>query len=153
MKKYKFSRTLHVWIALFAFFIGCGTNQAMIANSPARGPSATKTFAADLKEGGRLVIWRAPNLGNNLFVNLRIDGRGFTSIGYGHNYETILPPGRHVLTITGTPRMRYHQDAWVMTLDVQAGQTYSFTAVLEADQQVVLRRSPRGATNSGGRGR
>jgi hypothetical protein len=152
MKRDKFRGTLHVCIILVAFFIGCGTNHGMAANSPAHGSSATKTFAASGQEGGRLVIWRVPNLGNRLFVNLLIDGKGFTTIGFGHNYETILPSGRHVLTVSATPRVSYLHDTWVMTLDVQPGQTYSFTALMEGDR-LVLRKSSSGATNSGGRGR
>ena len=151
MKKYKFRGTMRVCILLVAFFIGCGTNQGMIANSPARRSSATKTFATGVQEGGRLVIWRVPNLGNRLFVNLLIDGKGFTTIGFGHNYETILPPGRHVLTVSATPRISYLHDTWVMTLDVQRGQTYSFTALMEGDR-LVLKGSSRGGTNSSGRG-
>jgi hypothetical protein len=152
MKKYKFRGALRVCIVLVAFLIGCETNQGMTADSPAPRSSATKTFAAGAQGGGRLIIWRVPNLGNRLFVNLLIDGKGFTTIGFGHNYETILPPGRHVLTVSATPRISYLHDTWVMTLDVQRGQTYSFTALMEEDR-LVLKRSSRGATNSIGRGR
>src|SRR5207249_8540469 len=47
----------------------------------------------------RLVIKRNPNLGFNVIVRLWIDGQPAGSLGYGHTFQGILPPGRHVLAV------------------------------------------------------
>jgi hypothetical protein len=96
-------------------------------------PDAT---ASNNKGGGRLVIRRIPNLGNDVIVNLSVDGAAFVSILYGHNYETFLPAGRHVLLVKATPRAVF-RDPWRMTLNVRSGQVYRFTALVESPYLVL----------------
>jgi hypothetical protein len=75
----------------------------------------------------RLIIERIANLGNDVYVDLYIDGTPVAAIAYGSNYEGLLPPGRHVLSVLATPNPKW-PTPWEMTLDVQSGQTYRFTA-------------------------
>jgi hypothetical protein len=74
-----------------------------------------------------LIIERVANLGNFIYVDLYIDGTPVAAIAYGSNYEGLLPPGRHVLAVLPTPSPKW-PTPWEMTLDVQSGQTYRFTA-------------------------
>jgi hypothetical protein len=70
----------------------------------------------------RLNINRIPDLGNFVIVRLWIDGMWAGSIGYGHTYEGLLSPGRHVLTVLAGPNPKW----WIpsqLILDVQSGQT------------------------------
>jgi hypothetical protein len=92
-------------------------------------PGAVKGFAFGQSANvpARLIIERVANLGNFIYVDLYIDGAWVTAIGYGSNYEGLLRPGRHVLAVLATPSPKW-PTPWEMTLDVQSGQTYSFTA-------------------------
>ena len=94
---------------------------------------------AESQSGAILVVRRIPNLGNNIFVDLAIDGRRVASIGYGHTYQTVLPPGRHVLAVLATPHPNY-REWWTTEVHVRAGQTYSYTAARFAGQ-LILRRN------------
>src|SRR5438552_3799503 len=75
----------------------------------------------------RLVIRRIPNLGFNVIVRLWIDGQPVAALGYGHSYQGVLTPGRHVLAVLATPMSR-SPIPWEMPLNAQSGQTYVFTA-------------------------
>jgi hypothetical protein len=60
-----------------------------------------------------------------------------TSIAYGHTYEGLLPPGRHVLSVLPTPNPRW-KIPWQTTLNVQNGQTYNFTAMGDGSGLLIL---------------
>ena len=93
-------------------------------------------FATGKNDGGQLVIKRSPSLGNRLIVALTIDGAS-ASIGYGHTYRAYLKPGHHKLSVIATPKPQ-NTEAWQMSLDVQTGQTYTFTAQSGPKRQLVL---------------
>ena len=98
--------------------------------------SSDSVFATGMKDGGRLVIKRAPSLGNRLIIGLKIDGVS-ASIGYGHTYRVYLRPGHHTLSVIATPKPQ-NAEPWQMSLDVQAGETYTFTAQSGPSRQLVL---------------
>ena len=75
----------------------------------------------------RLIIKRPPGLGNNVIVKVRLDGKPFASIGYGHTFEGSLPPGKHVLAVQATPAPKYVTKRKI-TVNAQPGQTYVFVA-------------------------
>jgi hypothetical protein len=116
-------------IAITAFAI-----TSLVANEKPAGSDSV--FATGMKDGGRLVIKRSPSLGNRLIVALKIDGAS-ASIGYGHTYRAYLRPGHHTLSVLATPRPQ-NTEPWEMSLDVQAGQTYTFTAQSGPKRQLVL---------------
>ncbi len=84
-------------------------------------------FVQPVTDPARLIIRRIPNLGNQVVVNLYVDGVATAGIGYGRSYETFLRPGRHVLSVRTTPHAKWLLP-WDTILDVRDGQTYSFTA-------------------------
>jgi hypothetical protein len=88
-------------------------------------------------EPARLVIRRIPNLGNNVIVDLRIDGAPGGSIAYGHAYETFLPPGRHILSVRASPTPRW-TTRWNMVLNAHSGRSYFFTALGDHSGNLVL---------------
>jgi hypothetical protein len=76
---------------------------------------------------GDLVIIRAPDLGNNVFVEVRIDGFKAGGILWGQSYEHALTAGRHVITVKlGPAQFTYLPSS--ITLDVHPGRTYRFQA-------------------------
>lgn len=74
---------------------------------------------------GRLVVKRSPKLGNNIIVDMMIDGKKAGSLTYGRSFVTTLPAGSHVLSVLPTPRPVY-KTRWEMTLNVEPGKTYQF---------------------------
>lgn len=125
----KISRVSALTIVISVFAIA-----TIAAKEKASGP--TSVFATGMKDGGRLVIKRAPSLGNRLIVSVKIDGES-VSIGYGHTYRAYLKPGRHTLSVMATPKPQV-AEPWEMSLDVQAGQTYTYTAQSGGKRQLVL---------------
>ena len=126
----KISGVSALTIAFTAFAISTAAAKEKVS------PGSDSVFATGMKDGGRLVIKRAPSLGNRLVVAIKIDGAS-ASIGYGHTYRTYLRPGRHTLSVQATPKPQ-NMEPWQMSLDVQAGQTYTFTAQGGGKRQLVL---------------
>jgi hypothetical protein len=122
MKTLNYStRSAILLLMVLLFFSAFVAGQAVGADP--RSPHA----AAPSQAPARLVIRRMPNLGFNVIVQLWIDGQQTATLGYGHTYQGVLTPGRHVLAVLATPRSR-SRIPWEMPLNVQSGQTYIFTA-------------------------
>jgi hypothetical protein len=124
----KIYRTLSCHIFIFALasivLVACET-------SPAPAPVANTT--QNMKGGGRLVILRAANMGEDLTVNLKIDGKVAANIDVGGQYNARLAAGPHVLTVLATP----NRDAVSPTqtrIVVKPGQTYTFTAMWRGER-------------------
>lgn len=79
---------------------------------------------------GLLRIKHSPTTGMNVTFAVYIDGAKVGVFSRGHVYEHSLSPGRHNLVVTRTGR----GDSWRGTLEVQAGQTYSFVAKVTPDE-------------------
>jgi hypothetical protein len=120
----------------------------ILAPSQAADPTAESHRAVITKSGstepsiedGRLVVRRPPNLGNNVIVDLYIDGVAALPIVYGQTYAGLLKPGRHVLSVVASPGAIWPTQSKTV-LDVQKGQTYSFNAVDDGSGQLVLKGS------------
>src|SRR5262249_58020654 len=80
---------------------------------------------ADARSTGRLIVSRDPNLGRNLVVNLRIDGRSVANIGRGSQFNRSVWTGRRVLSVSAWPSASRSNST---ELDVRRGRTYRFTA-------------------------
>ena len=65
---------------------------------------------------------------DRVIVDLYVDGVALAAIGFGHTYEGVPAPGRHVLWVLPTPSPRWGNPAQ-MILDARNGQTYSFTVM------------------------
>ena len=85
------------------------------------------------KPGGRLIVIRAANCGWNIAANLKMDGRTIANIVQGRRYDHHIPAGRHVLTIAAVPNLTRSQPGSI-TVNVQPGGTYIFTALWDGDQ-------------------
>jgi hypothetical protein len=103
-------------------FTGCATNQAT-APIPANS--------------GRLLINRVANFGSNMALVVSVDGKDVGSFTEGRNYSGYLPAGQHVITARVDPNMTGARPAR-KTLNVKAGQTYSFTAGLSGGNMTLV---------------
>ena len=97
----------------------------------------TSAFVQPVRDPARLIIRRIPNLGNDVIVDVYVDGAPFAAIGYGHTYEGILPPGRHVLSVLATPRPKWPTPTQII-VNVRSGQTYAFTAMGDGSGSLTL---------------
>ena len=84
--------------------------------------------AAAPPNSGHVLIYRVPNFGTNLSLVVSVDGKDVGSFAEGRNYSGYLPAGKHTLTARVDPNQGGIRPGKT-TLTVQAGQTYSYTAV------------------------
>jgi hypothetical protein len=104
-------------------FTGCATNQAT-APIPANS--------------GHLLIYRVANFGSNMAMVVSVDGKDVGSFTEGRNYSGYLPAGQHTIVARVDPNMTGAHPAR-KTLDVKAGQTYSFTAGLVGGNMTLVK--------------
>ena len=139
MKRYSYrSRNALVLIATCLFLSGYTANQAM--SYDARSSHAAVGWSVPVQPvygAARLNINRIPDLGNFVIVRLWIDGMWAGSIEYGHTYEGLLPPGRHVLTTLASPNPK----RWIpsqLIVDVRSGETYDLIAMGDGSGHLIL---------------
>jgi hypothetical protein len=104
-------------------FTGCATNQASAPIPP---------------NSGHLLINRVANFGSDLSLVVSVDGKDVGSFTEGRNYSGYLTAGQHVITARVDPNQT-GAGAARKTLDVKAGQTYSFTAGLSGGNMTLVR--------------
>ena len=80
-----------------------------------------------------MIVARVANFGTFNYLNLFVDGVYVANLGYLRSYEAVLPPGRHVLSVT--PEQEYCTHTIV---NAKPGRTYAFTAFWINDDQVRL---------------
>ena len=100
--------------------------------------SQSGTSSAPPPNSGQLLINRAPNFGSNMALVVSVDGKDVGSFTEGRNYSGYLPAGQHVITARVDPNQAGAGPAR-KTLNVKAGQTYSYTAVLSGGNMTLVR--------------
>jgi hypothetical protein len=104
---------------------GCETTQSGAASAPP-------------PNSARLLINRVANFGSDLSLVVSVDGKDVGSFTEGRNYSGYLPAGQHVITARVDPNQTGAAPAR-KTLNVKAGQTYSFTAGLSGGNMTLVR--------------
>ena len=92
---------------------------------------AGATPAASAADGGRLVISGSPVLGQNVAMTIKIDDQIVGTLMHGRTFDKYMAPGRHVVTVVPNRLL----GNWVATLDVRAGQTFSY--VVKANTKAI----------------
>ena len=136
-ENYKINRGLTVLINACLLLFSC----ALITPAEAKSqPAAERTTASNQPqpEAGRLIIRRLPNIGANVIVDLYVDGKPFGSVQYGETFDGSLPTGRHELSVEATPRPSDNTRT-SMPIQVQGGETYTFTAEDNGSGKLVLK--------------
>jgi hypothetical protein len=82
---------------------------------------------AATENSGHLAIYRVANFGSDLGLVVSIDGKDAGTFSEGNNYSGDLPAGEHTIIVRVDPNRTDAQPAKI-TLNVVAGQTYSYTA-------------------------
>jgi hypothetical protein len=88
---------------------------------------------------GCLRMKHSPVLGINIPITVWIDGNLAGPFAKGHVFERCLTPGRHTI-YAARPRNLF--DAHYGTLDVRAGETYSFVVKVTPNRVVLQPSGP-----------
>ena len=125
MKKY--SSIIYILSLACAGIIlsGCQTTQSGAASAPP-------------PNSARLLVNRVANFGSDLSLVLSVDGKDVGSFTEGRNYSGYLSAGQHVIIARVNPNLTGAGPAQ-KTLNVKAGQTYSFTAGLSGGKMTLVR--------------
>lgn len=108
------------------FLAGCETTQSGAATAPPPPNSA------------RLLVNRVANFGSDLSLVLSVDGKDVGSFTEGRSYSGYLSPGQHTITARVDPNQAGTLPAR-KTLNVKAGQTYSYTAGQSGGSMTLVR--------------
>jgi hypothetical protein len=115
-------------LLIVALTLACGVITSAAIASPVAPPRSNP---------GRLIIRRAANLGDGLFLDVNIDGANAATIGMGRTYRGSLSPGKHEISVILRPNQLFLSPT-KKTLMVEGGKTYAFTAMWQG-QNLVLR--------------
>ena len=92
-------------------------------------------------ENARLVVTRTANFGTFEYVNLFVDGVHVADLGVNQSYDAVLPPGKHVLSISTSPQAYRRTTPTERRVNAEPGKTYAFTAFWKDREQAYLRKS------------
>ena len=127
-----------ILIAACLFFDGYAVNQAFSGDlQSGRAALAEPASVRHVNSSASLIIYRTANIGNDVVVNLWLDGSPFGLIIYGQTYVGFLPHGRHVLSLTVSPNPKWPGFETKIALNVRDGQTYTFTAMGNSGQLIL----------------
>src|SRR5262249_62157019 len=85
---------------------------------------AVSIGTAAARSVGRLIVSRDPNLGRNMVVNLRLDGRTVANLVPGSSFNRSVWTGRRTLTVSAWPNTSRSSST---VLNVRRSRTYVFT--------------------------
>jgi hypothetical protein len=120
----------YVSLKLIMIAIAC----SFAASTPLQAGEATLNTVS-VPSPARLIVARVANFGTFNFLNLFVDGVYVANLGYLRSYEAVLPPGRHVLSVT--PEQEYCTHT---IINAEPGETYAFTAQWKNNHEVYLER-------------
>jgi len=118
-------------LAICAWLVAGATQVASAADSKPAPQQTGAIFATSLADGGRLVISGSPVLGQNVAMTIKIDDQIVGTLMHGRTFDKYMAPGRHVVTVVPNRLL----GNWVATLDVRAGQTFSY--VVKANTKAI----------------
>ena len=93
--------------------------------------------SASSGDNARLVVTRGANFGILESVNVFVDGVQVAELELSQNYDAVLPPGEHVLSISANPKAD-KQRATQRRVTAKPGQTYAFKAVWRSAEYASL---------------
>ena len=96
------------------------------------------TLQARSADNARLIVNRSAAFGVEESINLAVDGVQVAVLGINQNYDGALPPGRHVLSISTNPRTYGQNSPNRISVNVEPGKTYTFTAVWDDSERASL---------------
>ena len=103
----------------------------------------TRSHSAQAPSGdpARLVVTRSANFGTFQYLILFVDGVHVADLGLDQSYETMLLPGRHVLSVSTTPQGYRYTAPTRRRVNAEPGETYAFTAFWKNSDQAYLEKN------------
>jgi hypothetical protein len=117
------------------YILGLACAGLILSSCQTTGTSAS---APPPPNSGRLLINRVANFGSDLSMVVSIDGKDMGSFTEGRSFSGYLPAGQHRITVRVDPNQGGTTPA-SKTLNVKAGQTYSFTAAPSGANMTLVR--------------
>ena len=109
------------------------------ASTPVQARVARSHSAlASSEDPARLVVTRSANFGTFQYLILFVDGVHVADLGLDQSYETMLLPGRHVLSVSTTPQGYRYTAPTQRRVTAEPGETYAFTAFWKNTDQAYL---------------
>src|SRR5260370_12275028 len=78
------------------------------------------------QDDARLVVSRSASFGTFQYLILYVDGVHVADLGLNQSYDAVLPPGRHVLSVTTTPQIYRYTLPTQRRVNAEPGKTYAF---------------------------
>src|SRR2546423_13729484 len=122
-----------IMVAIACSFAAGTPIQARVARS--------NSASARSEDGARLIVSRAANFGTFQYLILFVDGVQVADLGLGQNYDAVLPPGQHVLSVSTTPQGYRRTPPTQRRVNLQPGGTYAFTAFWKNSYRAYLYRN------------
>ena len=112
------------------------------ASTPIQAREARSNSAsARSEDDARLVVTRAANFGTFQYLILFVDGVHVADLGLDRSYDAVLPPGRHVLSVSTTPQIYRRTPPTQRRVNLEPGETYAFTAFWKNSYRAYLERN------------
>jgi hypothetical protein len=108
------------------------------AGAPIQARQLRSTSASARSDNAYLIVNRAANFGTRESINLSIDGVQVAVLGLNESYESVLRPGKHLLSMTTNPWTQGLTRLTQRTLDAEPGKTYAFTALWDDSYRASL---------------
>ena len=122
-----------IMVAMACSFAASTPIQARVARS--------NSASARSEDDARLVVSRAANFGTFQYLILFVDGVHVADLGLGQSYDALLPPGRHVVSVSTTPQIYRYEPPTHRRVNAEPGETYAFTAFWKNSYQAYLERN------------
>src|SRR5205807_7402327 len=112
------------------------------ASTPVQGRVARSNSASARSEANaRLVVTRSANFGTFQYLILFVDGVHVADLGLNRSYDTVLPPGEHVLSVSTTPQIYRYTAPTQRRVNAEPGKTYAFTAFWKNSDEAYLEKN------------
>jgi hypothetical protein len=109
-----------IMVAIACSFAASTPIQARVARS--------NSASARSEDDARLVVSRSASFGTFQYLILFVDGVHVADLGLNQSYDAVLPPGRHVLSVSTTPQIYRYTLPTQRRVNAAPGKTYAFTA-------------------------
>lgn len=87
------------------------------------------------------MVNRVASFGEGIPFTISVDGKQVARLDEGGSYDGLLTPGRHVISVVISANL-FDSALWRKEINVQSGQTYSFTAAWPG-QRMRAKAAPR----------
>jgi hypothetical protein len=112
------------------------------ASTPIQAREARSNSAsARSEDDAHLVVTRAANFGTFQYLILFVDGVHVADLGLDRSYDAVLPPGRHVLSVSTTPQIYRYTPPTQRRVNAKPGETYAFTAFWKNSDEAYLEKN------------